>query len=550
MTVSASPRLGITRWSAESDPFNRTQQDGDHAALDLLTAIDVQDLLANRPAPGIRGRFFTESAASAGLPGTTWREDGTSWRSVGSRIVAASATDVGLIVQGAAAQSANLQGWRNSAGSVLGYVQADASTYLPTLGLGVAGPAASGGVPLTIAPSAAGVVGAIIKGAPSQSSDLAQWQDSTTAVLTRIGPQGSLSVTPSSGTTATQALLAQAGTATQKGAVVKAAASQSANLTEWQDSTGAILSKIGPDGTHSVGTQYLSANASTNPSNFLKPSAAGNIGLRIQAQPSQTNDIFQVVDSSAARLFSINQVGSGALVGTFTVGSGSVQGTYQTIIQSGAAGTTGLGVRGASGQTGNLLQCENNSGVNQAVIGSDGHFTNNSSVNFNNGYLGAGGAYPARLYTPGTGSWTFILQQIQSQTSAILGIWNYQTGTLAWIDNDGSFHSPAFTVVSDAAAKENVRDLPHDPLAVVRKLRPRHFDFIDGEKGRVGLIAQEVEPHLPHAVHKREFPVAEHSAETHVIHGLHLDTLVTYAIGALGQVADRLDAIEARLAAA
>lgn len=83
MAVSDSPRLGLTRWSAGTDPLTRTQVDGDNAALDDLVAIDRQGTHAARPAAG----------SATGLRGTYWgctdhnlvyRSDGTSWITVGS----------------------------------------------------------------------------------------------------------------------------------------------------------------------------------------------------------------------------------------------------------------------------------------------------------------------------------------------------------------------------------------------------------------------------------------------------------------------------------
>lgn len=143
MTVSTTPRFGVTRWSDPSDPFTRSQMDGSHAQIELLGAIDLQDLLASRPAPGTVGRFFSESSASAGLPGVTWRDDGAAWRSVGSRIVAASASDVAEIVRGVTSQSGDLQQWQNAAGSVLASIESngrinalagiDIATYTETL---------------------------------------------------------------------------------------------------------------------------------------------------------------------------------------------------------------------------------------------------------------------------------------------------------------------------------------------------------------------------------------------------------------------------------
>lgn len=58
MTVTSSPRLGLTRWSADGDPQDRVQFDNDNAQLEDLAAVDEQDVDASVPLPGVRGRWF------------------------------------------------------------------------------------------------------------------------------------------------------------------------------------------------------------------------------------------------------------------------------------------------------------------------------------------------------------------------------------------------------------------------------------------------------------------------------------------------------------
>lgn len=75
MALSLSARLGLTRWSAGTDPFSRTQLDADHAKIDLWTAIDFQvATLADRPAPGVRGRYVLVIEGR-----TIWRDNGVAW---------------------------------------------------------------------------------------------------------------------------------------------------------------------------------------------------------------------------------------------------------------------------------------------------------------------------------------------------------------------------------------------------------------------------------------------------------------------------------------
>lgn len=74
MAVTTSPRVGITRWSAATDPFTRAQMDGDNAKLDDVIAIDAQGVLTSRPAAGIRGRYYF--ATDNGL---LYRDTGSVW---------------------------------------------------------------------------------------------------------------------------------------------------------------------------------------------------------------------------------------------------------------------------------------------------------------------------------------------------------------------------------------------------------------------------------------------------------------------------------------
>lgn len=96
MAVTASPRLGLTRWSAGTDPFARTQLDGDHAKLDDLAAIDGQGTIAARPAFGIRGRYYYATDE-----GKLYRDTGAAWVEValaGAYVAKAGDTMTGRLV--------------------------------------------------------------------------------------------------------------------------------------------------------------------------------------------------------------------------------------------------------------------------------------------------------------------------------------------------------------------------------------------------------------------------------------------------------------------
>jgi microcystin-dependent protein len=92
MAETTTPRLGIRRWSADTDTPSRAEFDADHAALDNLVAIDQQGLLADRPAAGVRGRYYWSTDISR-----LDRDTGSAWVVVGP---AAQAFPVGSVFIG------------------------------------------------------------------------------------------------------------------------------------------------------------------------------------------------------------------------------------------------------------------------------------------------------------------------------------------------------------------------------------------------------------------------------------------------------------------
>jgi opacity protein-like surface antigen len=76
MAVTTSPRLGLTRWSAGTDPFTRAQQDATHAALEANAAMYAQGTLGSRPAAGKAGRFYF----ATDIGGVLYYDDGTNWQ--------------------------------------------------------------------------------------------------------------------------------------------------------------------------------------------------------------------------------------------------------------------------------------------------------------------------------------------------------------------------------------------------------------------------------------------------------------------------------------
>ena len=102
------------------------------------------------------------------------------------QITAATAATIPLVAKGAASQSANLQEWQNSSGTVLAYVN-PSGTVVSTGGIYLA---VSGGYAIQANASTASTVPMIAQGAASQSANFQQWQDSTGTVLAKVTPSG------------------------------------------------------------------------------------------------------------------------------------------------------------------------------------------------------------------------------------------------------------------------------------------------------------------------------------------------------------------------
>lgn len=75
MAVSKTARLGLTRWTEDTDPWNRDDFDDDNAALEAVVALYGHGTLTGRPAAGIRGRYYYATDTPA-----VYYDDGATWR--------------------------------------------------------------------------------------------------------------------------------------------------------------------------------------------------------------------------------------------------------------------------------------------------------------------------------------------------------------------------------------------------------------------------------------------------------------------------------------
>lgn len=81
MAISTTSRFGLTRWSADSDPFEREAMDENMRLLEAQGARFTQGTLADRPAPGKQGTFYRVSDANADRP-TLFYDTGGAWMEI------------------------------------------------------------------------------------------------------------------------------------------------------------------------------------------------------------------------------------------------------------------------------------------------------------------------------------------------------------------------------------------------------------------------------------------------------------------------------------
>jgi hypothetical protein len=183
-----------------------------------------------------------------------------------------SATSVGLGIRGVASQTANLQEWQISDGSVRSSISSNGF-----LTVGGSTPIAN----ITSYAFGATQIPLAVRGAASQTANLQQWQDSSGNIMVRIESNGRLTSTGAANFNGFPAgstfLGVQSNSASVPVSIFRGAASQTANLQEWQNSAGSILGRVGSNGySYAQGffTQDNSAGIEAQALNLLRRTAA------------------------------------------------------------------------------------------------------------------------------------------------------------------------------------------------------------------------------------------------------------------------------------
>jgi len=429
-TLSASfPGLIIQGASSQSANLQEWQRSDGFVLLNVSKDGDVT--AGSGSSTAIRFRYFD----GINITGTYWDTVETN----SATFIGRSTTATTMVVRAAASQTANLQEWQVSSGAIVAQVTTSVvqigpnDAYPARLMLGGADTSAL----LSISTHSTTEVGAVIRGKASQTADLQQWQNSAGSVVASIANTGSL--TTGNLTLGTNGLIIDASSASPyiafgsntitintrnaayKGLIVKGAASQTANLQEWQSSSGEVgmLFNMGNAGDPSTlgfsvsrawgikwgAEKILSTDGG---SLIVTPYTTDRKVLIVKGVASQTANLQEWQNSSGTVLTKINSAGElttpnialAALGGIYgaggpyitlnytdvrivtaglSVGATSVTPSAQLQVTNNVAGTTAMIVKAAASQTANLQEWQDSSGL---VISAMGPYQN----------LGLGGA--------------------------------------------------------------------------------------------------------------------------------------------------------------
>jgi len=367
----------------------------------------------------------------------------------GSTITAASASTKGLIIKGASSQTANLTEWQNDAGTVLAAVSSIGtirSNIFANLTSGLTYIATNFDTNgIGIVTSSAAQKGLIVRGAASQTADLQQWQDSSGNVQAKINAYGDIYTLGGRIFRGSQDLGANVNilvsSSTQKGIVVQGASSQTANLQEWQNSSGTVNARIDAYGTFQNGTAG-GYGAWIN----VQPAQASDKGIIIRGAASQTANLQEWQNSAGTVLARINAGGviKSSILAGLTDGYSLIQFNYDTNgvgITTGAAAQKGLIIRGAASQTANLQEWQNSAGTLMAAVKADGSFRAggfNGATKFLVDQFGTLSLGTDRNIT-GTPTYLFVQSQASSDIGAVVKGASGQTANLQeWQNSAGT----------------------------------------------------------------------------------------------------------------
>lgn len=176
---------------------------------------------------------------------------------------------------------------------------------------------------------------------------------------------------------------------------IRAAAGQTANLFETQDSSGTTLSRVSSTGrvfapyfhVGSGGQSYLSGTVGDATAFFIAngPTAPG---LTVRTAAAHTGNLAEFQNSTGTVMASVDKDGIVGSTSQIKVGDLAPNlGTYLQVVGQTAA-AKGLVIRGTSGQAVSLAEFQNSAGTALTFLAADGQITAKNGVKVGDGNLG------------------------------------------------------------------------------------------------------------------------------------------------------------------
>ena len=355
-----------------------------------------------------------------------------------------SLSSAGLIVKGFTSQTANLQEWQNSAGTVHLKVAANGdlisgnNTFIgAAYGQIMVRGATDYGASVNINTGYLGTAGLIIRGQASQTANLQEWQNSAGTVLGSIGPTGSLTI---ASTTANNTTIFSAKDANNNKITVNSDASNRTFITAQSNISATSLAGayFTADGFEE---SWFNLNTRNNTAG-QKYMRFGNLGNKFLVQ--RLNDAANVITSTPFTIENTSATNSIYVNSTGTIINGSTA-LGQLTTYAASASTIGLVIRGAASQTANLQEWQDSAGtVMGRIDGQYGTIRSISGIDLTNTYTGAT-TITARVHYPNTTPISII--GAASQTANLQEWQDSAGGLLANVSSDGAFSNTGNAVM-------------------------------------------------------------------------------------------------------
>ena len=374
LSISGTTVAAKNRTSAANVVFVTTGlagQTGDH----YQAQNEVGAVLARISNMGLfRGIGLADNASGKAFIGTA-SQNATDTRidSTGVTVATNLAGNKGLVVRGEALQTANLIETQDNTGAILAAITGAGDMLLSKGGGGTAGPgiyvesASSGAVDSELLMTVAGVGSTntlqgpqlIMRG--NNFSRLANQRGmlyfGAGAPTTPVGNDGKVRFV------STVANQLESGATTAVAATMVGFAGQTANLTEWQNDTGTVLSSVEANGWHRVpGLKTLTDQGPT-----LQPTtggmlvqnrtSAGNAVLIARGMAGQSGDLLRGQDNGGTDVLRLSAAGSVVAGGRMLMGTMNVPtGVAHQVTGTNTTDAVLAAKANAAGATGDLLQ--------------------------------------------------------------------------------------------------------------------------------------------------------------------------------------------------